>query len=64
MSKEHYQVCHLVTYFLKDSNLSTKTLIAKALSDNTDLFRNFADKIQAIPLQDEVYGHDSVEKLF
>ena len=32
-------------------------MIAKARSDNTNLFRNFADKIRAIPLQDEVHGH-------
>jgi hypothetical protein len=52
--------CHL---FREDpavtENLSARILIAKAQSDNTDLFRNFADtvcdKIQAIPLQDEVY---------
>ena len=32
-------------------------LIARMRSDNTDPYRNFDDKIKAIPLQDEVHGH-------
>jgi hypothetical protein len=35
----------------------TRFLIAKALSDNTNLFQNFANKIHAIPLQDGVHLH-------
>ena len=37
--------------------LETKVLIHKAKSDNTDLFRNFADSIGAIPLTCDVQNH-------
>ena len=65
MSKEHCPMCHLVSFFrenvdVKDS-LRSRILISKARSDNTDLFRNFADKIKAIPLQDEVHGHGNID---
>ena len=66
MSKEHCPLCHLISVFRAVpeviENVETRTaLIAKARSDNTDLFRNFADKIAAIPLQDEVHGHGNIE---
>ena len=42
-------------------SLETRFLNAKARSDNTDLFRNFADNAEitgkAVSLQDEVNGH-------
>ncbi len=65
MSKEHCPMCHLVSFFrenvdVKDS-LRTRILISKARSDNTDLFRNFADNVHAIPLQDEVHGHGNID---
>jgi hypothetical protein len=37
-------------------SLETQELIHKAKSDNTDLFRNFADSIGAIPLTCDVHG--------
>ena len=61
MSYQHCRVCALISGFRAapevDESLRTRFLIAKARSDNTDLFRNFADRIRAIPLQDEVHGH-------
>jgi hypothetical protein len=58
MSKEHCQLCHLLSIYrdndaVKES-LQTRILIAKARSDNSDLVLNFADKIHAIPLQNDV----------
>ncbi len=44
-------------------SLETRKLIFKARSDNTDLYRNFADKILAFPLQDEVHGHGMDNRL-
>ncbi len=38
-------------------SLETRFLIASTRSDNTYLFCNFADKIKATPLQDDVHGH-------
>ncbi len=60
-------MCHLVTFSREDrdvmENLSTRILIAKARSDNTDLFCNFADKIKAISLQDEVHSHGNIDNV-
>ncbi len=67
LSTENCPMCHLVIFFREDPaakenlNLSTRTLIAKALSVNTDLFRNLTDKIQVIPLQDEAHHHCNIE---
>ena len=57
-------LCSLICVFreapeVKES-LPSRFLIAKLRSDKTDLFRNFAVKIAAIPLQDEVHGHGNV----
>ncbi len=52
---------HLIPTFRNDpamqESLHTKQLIHKGRSDNTDLFRDFADETGAIPLTDEVHGH-------
>jgi hypothetical protein len=70
MSKEHCQLCHLLSFSRKNDDvnesLRTRILFFKARSeyyesDNADLFRNFADKIHAIPLQDEVRGHSNID---
>jgi hypothetical protein len=67
MSMEHCELCHLISFFRENNDvkesLRTRILIAKALSDNTDLFRNFADKIHAIQFQDEVRGHGNVDNV-
>ena len=60
MSYVHCRVRALITQmkthpdFVK--SLETQELIHKAKSDNTDLFRNFADSIGAIPLTCDVHG--------
>jgi divalent metal cation (Fe/Co/Zn/Cd) transporter len=49
---------HIVVRVQPDvvKSLKTKELIHKAKSDNTDLFRNFATTIGAIPLTCDVHG--------
>jgi hypothetical protein len=53
-------VCALIAHFRAQpdviTSLQTKELIHKAKSDNTDLFRNFAASIGAIPLTCDVHG--------
>ena len=66
MSSQHCALCPIISAFRAVpeviENVNTRAaLISKARSDNTDLFRNFADKISAVPLQDEVHGHGNIE---
>ena len=60
MSYAHCRVCALITQMKMHpdvvKSLETQELIHKAKSDNTDLFRNFADSIGAIPLTCDVHG--------
>jgi hypothetical protein len=60
MSYQHCGVCALISHFRAQpdvkTSLQTKELIHKAKSDNTDLFRNFAASIGAIPLTCDVHG--------
>ena len=53
MSYNHCRVCPLITYSRENpevkKSLETKTLIHKAKSDNTNIFRNFARSIGATP---------------
>ena len=60
MSYQHCRVCALISQFRVQpdvvKSLQTKELIHKAKSDNTDLFRNFATTIGAIPLTCDVHG--------
>lgn len=60
MSYQHCRVCALISQFRVQpdvvKSLSTKELIHKAKSDNTDLFRKFATTIGAIPLTCDVHG--------
>jgi hypothetical protein len=60
MSYQHCGVCALISQFRAQpdvkTSLETKVLIHKAKSDNTDLFRNFAASIGAIPLTCDVHG--------
>ena len=53
LSYAHCRVCALISVV---KSLATKELIEKAKSDNTDLFRNFAETIGAIPLTCDVHG--------
>jgi hypothetical protein len=60
MSYAHCRVCALISHFRANPEvrtaLATGTIIHKAKSDNTDLFRNFAQTIDAIPLTCDVHG--------
>ncbi len=60
MSYAHCRVCAFISSFKSHpevaESLETKVLIHKAKSDNTDLFRNFADSMGAIPLTCDVHG--------
>ena len=60
MSYQHCRVCALISQFRVQPDvvisLQTQELIHKAKSDNTDLFRNFAANIGAIPLTCDVHG--------
>jgi hypothetical protein len=60
MSYAHCRVCALISHFRADEDvkaaLASGTIIHKAKSDNTDLFRNFAQSIDAIPLTCDVHG--------
>ncbi len=60
LSYAHSRVCALISHFRAVpevvKSLATKELIYKAKSDNTDLFRNFAETIGAIPLTCDVHG--------
>ena len=60
MSYAHCRVCALISQMKAHpdvvKSLETQELIHKAKSDNTDLFRNFADSIGAIPLTCDVHG--------
>ncbi len=54
MSYAHCLVCALISHFRADeavkAALTSGTIIHKAKSDNVDLFRNFAQSIDAVPL--------------
>ncbi len=60
MSYAHCRVCALVSHFRANPEvrtaLATGTITHKAKSDNTDLFRNFAQTIDAIPWTCDVHG--------
>ena len=60
MAEADCRVCALISQFRVQpdvaKSLISKELIHKAKSDNTDLFRNFAASIGAIPLQCDVHG--------
>jgi len=60
ISYAHCLVCALISHFRADEEvkaaLTSGTIIHKAKSDNTDLFRNFAQSIDAIPLTCDVHG--------
>ena len=57
-SDQHCRACHRFRAEPDvQKSFESRFLISSARSDNTDLFPNFADKIKAIPLQDEVHGH-------
>jgi len=63
MSYAHCGTCALISYFRNEPSVKEhigedgdKKLIEKAKSDNTDLFRNFAKTISAIPLVCDAHG--------
>ena len=63
MSYAHCGVCAMISQFRTEplvlehiGETGDKKLIEKAKSDNTDLFRNFAESISAIPLVCDAHG--------
>jgi hypothetical protein len=60
MSYAHCRVCELKSHFRANEEvkaaMATETIIHQAKSDNTNLFRNFVQSIDEIPLTCDVHG--------